>query len=97
MATTLSLADRLGANSYQTDKTPHLKLSDPGLCQRCRDRPCIRVCPAEVYHWDEDHLRINYENCLELGACRVACHRLGNGALQWDFPPPAKGVIYRFG
>ncbi len=97
MAARLSISERLGANSFQTDKIPHLTLSDPTLCTRCELKPCIRVCPAEVYHWDTDHLRINYENCLELGACRVACHQLGNGALRWEYPPGTRGVIYRYG
>ena len=97
MAARLSVSERLGADSFTTDKVPHLKIADPHLCQTCVLKPCIKVCPAEVYHWDAGHVRINYENCLELGACRVACHELGNRALQWDFPVGSRGVHFRYG
>ena len=99
MSAPLSLSERLGADSYASDKESHLTLSDPGLCQRCSLKPCIRVCPAEVYVWDAEpgRLRIRYENCLELGACRIACHQLGNGALRWEFPRGSRGVQYRYG
>ncbi len=97
MAARLSISERLGANSFTTDRVSHLKIADARLCQTCALRPCIKVCPAEVYHWEGDHLRINYENCLELGACRVACQELGNHALEWEFPVGSRGVHYRYG
>ncbi len=97
MAARLSISERLGANSFTTDRVSHLKIADVRLCQTCALRPCIKVCPAEVYHWEGDHLRINYENCLELGACRVACQELGNHALEWEFPVGSRGVHYRYG
>ncbi len=99
MAAKLSLAERLGSDSYATDKDSHLTLSDPNLCRACALKPCITVCPAQVYAWDaeQNRLRIQYENCLELGACRVACQELGNRALRWEFPKGSRGVQYRFG
>jgi ferredoxin like protein len=94
-----SLAERLGSVTYASDKDPHLTLSEPELCRRCTLKPCIRVCPAEVYQWanEEGRLRIRYENCLELGACRIACTQIGNGALRWEFPRGSKGVTFRYG
>ena len=97
MAGRLSTAERLGSDAFDTDPTPHLTLSDPALCTTCALKPCITVCPAEVYHWDADHLRINYENCLETGACRIACQVMGNRALVWAYPPAGRGVKYRLG
>ena len=95
----IPIAERLGTVSYATDRESHLTLSDPTLCRTCALRPCIRVCPAEVYRWDTESgaLRIRYENCLELGACRIACTQMGNGALRWDFPRGSKGVHFRQG
>ncbi len=92
-----SISDRLGADRFATDKATHLKLADPAICRTCALKPCIAVCPAEVYHWEQDRLRINYENCLELGACRIACHAIGARALVWDFPAGGRGVRYRYG
>ncbi len=99
MASKLALAERLGADSYVTDKESHLTLRDPALCRACPLKPCITVCPAQVYTWDADQnrLRIQYENCLELGACRVACQEVGNKALVWEFPKGSRGVQYRYG
>ena len=93
----LSIADALGADAFDTDSIAHLALSDPQLCVACARRPCIQVCPAEVYHWEEGRLRISYENCLETGACRIACHVLGNRALVWNYPATGHGVQYRYG
>ncbi|MGA7922957.1 MAG: 4Fe-4S dicluster domain-containing protein [Thermoplasmata archaeon] len=93
----IRLSDRLGADSFATDKTSHLTIPDPTLCTTCALKPCITVCPAQVYSWQAGRIHIQYENCLELGACRVACHRIGNGALHWELPKAPKGVNFRFG
>ncbi len=96
-AARVPLAERLGADAYASDKASHLRIDALDLCRSCALRPCIPVCPAGVYEWDGDRIRIHYENCLELGACRIACQTLGNGALLWAFPRGTKGVQYRFG
>jgi len=93
----LSTAERLGTDAFDTDSSSHLRLSDPALCNTCALRPCITVCPAEVYHWEADRLRISYESCLETGACRIACQAIGNRALVRAFPAAGRGVHYRFG
>jgi ferredoxin like protein len=92
-----SVADRLGTDAFDTDSVSHLTLSDPALCKSCVLRPCIRVCPAEVYRWEEERLRIRYENCLETGACRIACEQMGNRALVWGYPAAGRGIQYRLG
>ena len=99
MPTRLPVSERLGSVHYASDKETHLRLSDPALCERCTLKPCIRVCPAEVYQWDDARrrLQIRFENCLELGACRIACQEMGNRALLWEFPKGSKGVQYRLG
>lgn len=95
----LTVAERLGSVSYASDRESHLRLSDPALCRSCVLKPCITVCPAEVYGWDsaQDRLLIRFENCLELGACRIACQEIGNHALLWEFPKGSKGVQFRQG
>ena len=97
MAGRASTAERLGSDAFDTDSASHLTLSDPALCRTCEKKPCIRVCPAEVYHWETDRLRISYENCLETGACRVACETIGQRALVWAYPAAGRGVQYRLG
>ncbi len=97
MAGKLSLSDRLGADAFASDKESHLRIDEPALCVACALKPCIQVCPADVYHWEGEQIRIRYENCLELGACRIACHEIGNRALRWAYPRGSKGVSYRYG
>lgn len=97
MPASIPVAERLGVDAFDTDPASHLTLSDPKLCLSCALRPCIPVCPAEVYRWEGERLRIRYENCLETGACRVACQSLGNHALRWALPPAGRGIQYRLG
>ncbi len=99
MADRLSVSERLGADAFRSDKTSHLRLVSDELCRACTLKPCIPVCPAKVYEWDADQNRllIHYENCLETGACRVACHQLGNRSLIWTYPDAGHGVQYRLG
>jgi ferredoxin like protein len=97
MATSTPLSERLGANAFNSDKQPHLRIDEPDLCRGCATKPCIAVCPAQVYLWDGDRLRISWENCLELGACRIACHEIGNRALLWEYPRASRGVSFRYG
>ena len=101
MGDRLSISERLGADAFATDTRAHLSVSSNDLCVTCKLKPCIRVCPAQVYEWAPDpaggKLLIHYENCLETGACRTACHEIGNRALIWEYPRGSRGVAFRFG
>jgi ferredoxin like protein len=97
MPARLPLSERLGVDAFVSDRESHLTISDSSLCATCPRKPCLQVCPARVYEWEEGRLVIHHENCLELGACRIACHQMGNGALVWRFPRAGAGVSYRFG
>ena len=39
-----------------------------------------------------DEIKVEYENCLECGACRMICP---NNAIEWQYPKSSKGVIYK--
>ncbi len=99
MAGRISVSERLGADAFNSDKTSHLRLVSDDLCRSCPRKPCITVCPAQVYEWEpgQNKLLIHYENCLETGACRVACQELGNKSLVWAYPGAGHGVQYRLG
>ena len=62
----------------------------------CPDRPCATVCPAKVYEWEPAHKKIivNYENCIECGACRMLCP-FDN--IRCDWPAGGMGVKYKYG
>lgn len=91
----MSIDDKLSKVKYVTDKTSHLKVNTE-LCKNCKLKPCTFICPAGVYEWNEDEnkLIVNYENCLECGACRIACEKK---CIEWHYPKGTCGVTYKFG
>lgn len=99
----LTLEDRLHLLQFRTFGSSHLDLEDPLVCVRCAGRPCTTVCPAEVYTWLEQdpggaagrgRLIVAYENCLECGACRIACPERN---IRWAYPQGDYGVSFRYG
>lgn len=93
----LSLEDKLGRNVFKIDKeSPHI-IVDHEICrQRCTLRPCLYVCPAQLYthNAERDEVFVDYEGCLECGTCMIVCE---DDALTWHYPRAGFGVQYRFG
>ena len=95
MATTektrLSLDDKLFTVRRKPLKESHIRL-DKQLCKKCLNRICTYICPAEVYVWDDakNKIDLRYENCLECGACRVACD-----GIEWANPVWGTGIAYK--
>ena len=91
----MNIDDKLATLKYNTDSESHLSV-DNDICMRCKTKSCTKVCPANVYEWCEEDgiLRIRYENCLECGACRIACERQ---CLDWEYPKGTKGVTFKQG
>lgn len=92
----LSVDDRLGVNKFTTDDEPFIEV-DTTLCKTCRLKPCLYVCPAQVYTLEGDDLVYNPEGCVELGACKVVCEEFGNNAIKWDYPRGGYGIRFRYG
>ena len=91
----LSVDDKMATVKIKIDKDAHITVNKEH-CKGCTTRPCLVVCTAENYQWDEkqDELIFNYEGCLECGACRIICPR---DAIEWSYPKGGYGVKYRFG
>ena len=68
------LEDKLYTVKYNPDTVSHLN-PDNEICKTCSNKPCTYICPANVYEWDKnnDKMIVNFENCLECGACADAC------------------------
>ncbi len=88
-----TIEDKLTTIKYNCDSESHLVLNKE-LCKNCESRCCTYICPAKVYTYDEDNniINVDYENCLECGACRIACPL---DAIDWQYPRAGCGVIYK--
>jgi len=94
---TLTLDARLGLDKYEIDdNNSHIKV-DNDICLTCENKPCLTVCPAEVYKWVESKVAVQYENCLECGTCQIACNTGGEGAITWHPPQGGFGIVFRYG
>lgn len=91
----MSLEDKLSKIKYEPDTQSHLR-PDQQKCLTCKSRICTYVCPASVYEWIEEDkkLLVKYENCLECGACRIACEKK---CIEWEYPKGTKGVTFKNG
>ena len=89
------LEDKLFTLKYTPDTESHL-VPDIEYCKKCEKKSCTKICPANVYEWDEknEKLIVNFENCLECGACRIACP---THSLKWEYPKGTKGVTFKLG
>jgi ferredoxin like protein len=90
----VGLADRLYKVKYKTDGLTHLKIKDQAVCLRCEYKPCIPRCPAQVYEWENDEIRVAFENCLECGVCKIVCPY---DNIDWEYPRGGFGVVWKFG
>ncbi|AWS00391.1 ferredoxin family protein [Metallosphaera hakonensis] len=95
----MRVEEKLYTLRYKRDEEPHLRIINPQQCLECereygQPQPCISVCPANVYSWNGEKLILSYENCVECGACRIACpfHNI-----SWNYPRYGLGMSLRYG
>jgi len=90
-----NIDDKLFTVKYKPDETSHLT-PDPEQCAKCESKECTFVCPANVYNWDDEQnkLIVRFENCLECGACKIACPAQ---TLGWEYPKDGHGVSFKYG
>lgn len=88
-----SIEDKLYTLTFKPDKESHL-VPNQDLCRQCADKPCLNFCPAHVYSWEDDHLAVAFEGCVECGACRIGCPY---HSIAWRYPRGGFGVMYKFG
>lgn len=79
-----NIDNKLSRVKTNPDNESHLK-PDFEKCKKCKTKACVYICPANVYNWDNDkqELCVYYENCLECGACRIACEK---NCIGWKYP-----------
>ncbi len=87
----MSIDKKLHTLKYTPDTSSHL-VPDKDKCAVCEHKICTIICPAQVYEDCNENLIVNYENCLECGACRLACEYI-----EWKHPRGTKGVMFKHG
>lgn len=88
-----SIQDKLAIMKYNCAEFSHL-IIDQEKCKKCREKTCTFICPANVYSVDENtgEILVSYENCLECGACRIACPKK---LIDWKYPKAGCGVVLK--
>lgn len=93
----MTLEDKLYRTKYEPDTDhPHITV-DNAICPTCEGKPCVPMCPADVYKLDpndESRIVVSHDNCLECGTCVQVCPK---DSVDWRFPDGGMGVKYRFG
>jgi ferredoxin like protein len=91
----MSIQEKLSINKYELDEDhPHIEVNNEICNAVCKIRPCLHVCPAEVYTEKDGDVMVDYAGCLECGTCKVACP---HEALTWEYPRGGFGITYRYG
>lgn len=92
----MSAPELLSLNRFNVDeKEPHIVLNRD-ICNKCKEKPCLYVCPAVLYRLDGNaELTFDYAGCLECGTCRVMCK--DKGISKWNYPRGTFGVTFRQG
>jgi len=94
----VKIEDKLFTVGYKPDEhKSHLKIIDPAVClDKCgeKGRPCTFFCPARVYTWEENHITVAYNNCLECLTCRTGCPFRN---IDCQYPRGSFGITYKFG
>jgi ferredoxin like protein len=88
-----SIQDKLATIKYNCDNKTHIALNQK-KCSKCKEKVCTYICPAGVYKIDENtnEIVVQYENCLECGACRISCPK---HAIDWHYPASSCGIILK--
>lgn len=79
---------------HDEDQPCHLEILDRKLCEKCiklYGAPCQRFCPAEVYRLEDNHIHIDFSNCLHCKTCQIK-DPFQN--IVWHFPQGGDGPRY---
>ncbi len=90
--------EKLYTLRYKKDDVSHLAIKDVNTCLECtakygEPQPCVSICPANVFTWENNRIVIGYENCVECGASRISCPY---DNIDWKYPRFGKGIALRY-
>lgn len=92
----LTLMEKLYLLHWKSGAKSHLGIVNTHTCEGCKGKECNLICPADVWRLEEGRgvPIIKWENCVECGACRIACPY---DNIKWEWQQGGKGVSYKFG
>jgi len=89
----INLADYLTLLHFTPDEHwQHVLITDQSICQKCRDKPCLTLCPSGVFTWNlhkSEPVLVLYKQCIECGACRLICDNI-----NFSYPCGGCGVNF---
>ncbi len=87
------MADRLFLVQRNFGKRSHISVEQDKF-KADAVKPVTFLCPAKVYEKNEDNGEciVNFENCLECGACQVASRYV-----HWRNPDGGAGMTLKYG
>ncbi|MEU6538376.1 ferredoxin [Streptomyces sp. NPDC047000] len=92
----LTAAALLGRDTFDVDEEEAHIVVDPAICATCTGKPCLSVCPAQLYALGPGgEMTFDHAGCLECGTCRVVC--VTGGIVRWTYPRGTYGITYRYG
>ena len=88
-----AIEKKLTTVKYNCANSSHLVVNQE-ICKKCKEKTCTYICPADVYNLDKKTglIFMQYENCLECGACKIACPKHN---IEWCYPPSGCGVVFK--
>ncbi|MDR3564826.1 MAG: 4Fe-4S ferredoxin [Negativicutes bacterium] len=91
-----SLDAKIELIAFQADDScQHVTISSLDECGKCQQKPCLDLCPSQVFRWNyiaDDPILVFYKQCIECGACRLVCPNI-----VFTYPRGGYGVIFRQG
>ena len=88
-----SIQKKIACDKYICSQISHLNINQK-KCSKCKEKTCLYICPANVYNLDDitGDIVVQYENCLECGACRIACPKKN---IKCEYPSAGCGVDFK--
>ena len=80
--------------AHDEKQKSHITLKDETVCTKCiaeYGAPCTAFCPAEVYELEQEHIRVNFSNCLHCKTCDLKCPFRN---IVWNLPEGGGGPRY---
>nr|WP_312334961.1 4Fe-4S dicluster domain-containing protein [Anaerospora hongkongensis] len=90
-----TLQEKINSLQFKPDDAwQHVIIADQKRCKNCPTQACLTICPTGVFRWnyaDTSPISVLYKQCIECGACRLACPCKN---IEFLYPKGSYGVIY---